>query len=812
MSFVFIAAALGLVLLAAFAFLVVYAFRTLRERAEHTGVAVLALCFTGCMIALAGMLSWHDGNEPLNFVTALVGTVAKFDLVQYPHPALYFNVSSCLYALYVVASSLFGGVPLDDALARTLLERHADLLIISRVLSALSAGALLGVVYASIVTLTRNTAAALVALAALALLDTWRPTEFSSYSFSALLAFAFLYAAIFHRHTESLSWRGVVLCGVLAGAAFSANYLAALFAPAFLVAVLARPQRRRFLALLLFAGVFVAVFLVTNPRIFVNAQDYLTTLLYRVQEVSEFDPRNTTAGAARDFSAEPLFYLEYLADKPLAWLAALGLVGTSLRFRESGDVRLAFVAFFPAYLLLVLSVVATKYDRYLVYLYPMLAILAGAGLAEILRALRRLESGALVVLAVALAFLWGPFPSLLMVVYAAAFDLTGQRPLAVLVAALFFAGGTWTVEGPPRGQFLALFVHAALYWTLVRKDARAGLLDGVFAGALLGAAAAIDVRAAVFAPALLLLPAVRGAAFVKPLLGVLAGAAAGYGAVFARSGVFHSFADLIGFVLGRLDELTYFDARVLGGRIEPLRFVELTGVPFLVVAGAAGAGALVLLWRARSGRRAWALVAAAGCVAAYWSLAGHPGVARLVASPALAVLTFASLAPLFARLAPGARAALAVAAGVLLALPSLVQWGEGRLGLSLRESDPVQFLAHSARYRVPPGSRIGISSLVVSPFEEGFHKQTVPAAFGPHLRTAAERFVGRGIDWTATAVGRAQSSPLLKELSLDYLYLVEWHDLDWAETRLRQSGNVFRPVARSSRVGRIAQGLFKVQR
>ena len=340
------------------------------------GAAVLA--------ARAWLAPFQSGDEIINFTSSLTGVFSMFDLVEYPHPTLYFNLSTALYGLFTLAVSVLTDISLAEAGIQAVLFHHVDLLLISRVLSLLFWVGLMGTVYAIVVRFTRERWTPLLAMVLVFPADLSYSTSFSPYSLGIFGGFFLLYWTVFRDH-EGPGTRGrFITSGLIAGAALSAHYLALLFFPAFLVFLFTRPERRWLAPLMWFTVACTAVFLVVNFRVFLDFSDFLESWAWRVGEITTPDITDMDREARSSTAGSPLFYLRLLAWTPEAIMALLGVVAGAVRLVRKPEAGWGVMVVLPLYLLAVLSAPATRFEQYLMFVAPALAILGACGVWEVL--------------------------------------------------------------------------------------------------------------------------------------------------------------------------------------------------------------------------------------------------------------------------------------------------------------------------------------------------------------------------------------------------------------------------------------------
>jgi hypothetical protein len=213
------------------------------------------------------------------------------------------------------------------------------------------------------------------------------------------------------RIVERGGWRWCAAAGAAAGLAIGFKYTAGLvlLVPALAVALplLARRDRAALGtvavgALALGAGT-LATFFLTNPFFFLD----LDTAVHQLRGQAELAGNQDKFGQENDTG--PLYYLDSLLWGLGYVAAACALVGAVLLARRD-RVRLALLLIFPVALFLYLSLQSRFFGRWLLPVYPMLALLAGFAFVRGLDAVRerapRLQWPALAAGAVLL--LWQP--------------------------------------------------------------------------------------------------------------------------------------------------------------------------------------------------------------------------------------------------------------------------------------------------------------------------------------------------------------------------------------------------------------------
>ncbi len=276
--------------------------------------------------------------------------------------------------------------------------------------------------------------------------------------------------------TGGLKW--CAAAGVAAGLAIGFKYTAGLIllAPALALALsLARSGNRAALRAAAVGGLVVAAgaalaFLLTNPYFFID----LDTALHQLRGQAELAGNQGKFGQEGDTGV--LYYLDSLTWG-LGWAAAAAaLAGAVLLARRSSDrdrARLALLLIFPVALLVYLSVQSRFFGRWLLPVYPALALLAGYAVVrgiEVVRARApRLEWPAVAVAGVLL--LWQPLAA-----DARSLSVLGQRDTREIAR-------RWLAANEPRE--LRIIIEPAVperyYWPVrdgrPRKLERAQFID-----------------------------------------------------------------------------------------------------------------------------------------------------------------------------------------------------------------------------------------------------------------------------------------------------------------------------------------------
>jgi len=240
---------------------------------------------------------------------------------------------------------------------------------------------------------------------------------------------------------ERGGWRWCAAAGASAGLAIGFKYTAglALLAPALAIALpLAREHHRaalRAAALGAFAAGAAALiaFLVFNPYFFLD----LKTALHQLRGQAELAGEQDKFGQENDTGV--LYYLDSLTWG-LGWAAALAAAAGAVLLARRDRFRLALLLVFPVALFLYLSVQSRFFGRWLLPVYPALALLAGYAVVRGLELVRtrapRAEWPA--VAAAGLLLLWQPVAA-----DARSMAVLGQRDTRDIAR-------QWLAENEPR--------------------------------------------------------------------------------------------------------------------------------------------------------------------------------------------------------------------------------------------------------------------------------------------------------------------------------------------------------------------------
>ncbi len=224
----------------------------------------------------------------------------------------------------------------------------------------------------------------------------------------APVALTLLFAVRMHE-TGGLKW--CAAAGLAAGLAVGFKYTAGLvlIAPALaLVLPLAATRNRAALRTAVLGGLAVGggallAFLVTNPYFFID----IKTALHQLRGQAELAGNQDKFGQERDTGA--LYYLDSLTWG-LGWAAAAAAAAGAVLLARRDRVRLALLLAFPVALFVYLSLQSRFFGRWLLPIYPALALLAGYAVVHAIDVVRarapRLEWPAVAVAGVLL--LWQP--------------------------------------------------------------------------------------------------------------------------------------------------------------------------------------------------------------------------------------------------------------------------------------------------------------------------------------------------------------------------------------------------------------------
>lgn len=239
--------------------------------------------------------------------------------------------------------------------------------------------------------------------------------------FMSLSPFAVLYGATAFTDplTVGLGTAGLVAAyrvrpatsGILLALAFGAKLFALAYIPlAFgLVMILARSRRRSAIlrlsvALLLVAGLLIGIMVIRT--VIFGAPWFLALQWEGVGGTAVLSPEQWQPRAVAWWA-----YAQYFVESlGMRLIAAAGLVGAVVAVIQAKRRRRYFItslfAFCAAYVVLLLGFKSPVYDRYLLYLLPVVCIVIGIGVARLVRLVPRgsLRAAALVALLVVIVF------------------------------------------------------------------------------------------------------------------------------------------------------------------------------------------------------------------------------------------------------------------------------------------------------------------------------------------------------------------------------------------------------------------------
>jgi hypothetical protein len=182
------------------------------------------------------------------------------------------------------------------------------------------------------------------------------------------------------RIAEGATWRWCAAAGAAAGLAIGFKYTAGLvlLAPG-LALLLARRDLLRGGAALV--GGTVLAFFVTNPYFFFD----FDTAIHQLRGQAELAGNQDKFGQEQDTG--PLYYLDSLLWG-LGYVAAACAAAGAVLLARRDRVRLALLLIFPVALFLYLSLQSRFFGRWLLPVYPVLALLAGYAFVRALDAVR----------------------------------------------------------------------------------------------------------------------------------------------------------------------------------------------------------------------------------------------------------------------------------------------------------------------------------------------------------------------------------------------------------------------------------------
>jgi hypothetical protein len=293
----------------------------------------------------------------------------------------------------------------------------------------------------------------------------------------APVALALLFSIRIHEHG---GWRWCAAAGAAAGLAIGFKYTAGLIllAPALALA-LPLVERRTYsspsaarstgdraalraaaLGGLAVGAATLLAFLVTNPYFLID----LKTALHQLRGQADLAGSQDKFGQERDTGV--LYYLDSLTWG-LGWAAAVAAAAGAVMLARRDSVRLALLLVAPVALFLYLSVQSRFFGRWLLPVYPALALLAGYAVVRAIEVVRarspRLEWPAIAVAGVLL--LWQPLAA-----DARSMAVLGQRDTREIAR-------QWLAENEPRELRIIIEpgVPERYYWPV--RDGRPQKLE-----------------------------------------------------------------------------------------------------------------------------------------------------------------------------------------------------------------------------------------------------------------------------------------------------------------------------------------------
>jgi hypothetical protein len=251
--------------------------------------------------------------------------------------------------------------------------------------------------------------------------------------------------------TGALKW--AVWAGAMAGMAIAFKYTSGLVLLAPLLALLLRRDLRAApLPAVAGAAAIVVAFLVFNPFFLLD----LRTALHQLRGQADLAGSQDKFGQEQDTGV--LYYLDSLTWG-LGWVAALAALAGALLLWRRDRGRLALLLVFPVALFVYLSFQSRFFGRWLLPVYPALALLAGYAAVQAIELVRvrarRLEWPAIA--AVALLLLWQPLAA-----DARSMAVLGKRDTREIAR-------QWLVENEPRE--LRIIIEPAVperyYWPVI---------------------------------------------------------------------------------------------------------------------------------------------------------------------------------------------------------------------------------------------------------------------------------------------------------------------------------------------------------
>ena len=363
----------GIILALLILFSLFWGIRFIIRLPAHDRIPLLVLI---CIEVIAGtllvlMLPTHDGDELINLQRAVLSLFTFGDLDMYVHPPLYFNLIAALQALWIAAGAQ--GKPLVDATIAAYLGDFQSLLIVARLISLIFGLGISVVTFLIARQMISRLESVIAALAAFSL-SIFFATDLSPYTMSVFFSYAYIYMAVFS--PEPMGNRRAFVTGLIGGLAISGVYLAAIILPLGLIGPWVRGNRLKWKQVIwAFTGVSVAI-IATNPHLFDNFHGYARAFLYRVSELNTYDKRGLfVPGHILKDRSSFLYYLKYIAENDGSFVLA-GIIYTAVKAFKYRNHKLIALMASLAWVILVLSVFPTRVNRYLMFAWPLLAIVA----------------------------------------------------------------------------------------------------------------------------------------------------------------------------------------------------------------------------------------------------------------------------------------------------------------------------------------------------------------------------------------------------------------------------------------------------
>jgi hypothetical protein len=371
--------------------------RRVRAAATPAHLALAAIVVLGLGLRLLhngyGLPYVYNIDEGSHFTNRAIGMFGgSADPGYYQNPSAFtYLVHLALRVRYGIGHVLpFGNY---DGVVRLYGERPTGIYELSRGLAAVLC--MLGVL--AVFSVARRLWGQLEAVASAAVLTfAFLPVAYSRVAVTdvgALLPVAFcLYASL--RACEQGGRRYFVAAGAMAGLAVGFKYTAGLVVLPLLIAVAVRAvsDRRVLVDGLLALAAALAVLFVTNPYLFIHFSDAWHQLKGEQQLAGQFGK------LGQEGQHGPTYYLDSLTWG-LGWASAVAALGGLVVVARRSPVKALMLAAMPVALFIYLSIQVRFFGRWLLPAYPALALLAGVGIASLVR----LVPGRAVVRAAALA-------------------------------------------------------------------------------------------------------------------------------------------------------------------------------------------------------------------------------------------------------------------------------------------------------------------------------------------------------------------------------------------------------------------------